>query len=390
MRILWVSNSGVPTAYGQQTALFIPRIRAAGHEVAIAATVGCDGAPRRADDGTLVLPRVADPFGNDVVLGHFDHVGADVLVSLVDPHVLSPEIYSQVPWCAWAPIDCSPLSPLAARSLRAARWIWSPSRFGVEQVKAARLSASYMPHGVDSTTTYYPRERVGARRALARELDVDLDKKFLVVMVAANRENPSRKGFQEAFSAFVAFRAKHPDAVLYLHTEMTGVCGGIDLVDLVARVLGDGLADAVLYPPQYRMACGMLGTDFLANVYSSADVYLSASHGEGFGLPVLEAALCGCPGIVVKNTAQPEVCRVGWLVDGTVYQPHAGIPICRVRPDVGGLVAALELAYEARGDEALRVRTRESAFEFDVDTVFEKYMKPALEAIEHEIGGGIQ
>ena len=44
----------------------------------------------------------------------------------------------------------------------------------------------------------------------------------------------------------------------------------------------------------------------LARLYSSADVLLSLSYAESFGLTVAESFACGTPAIVYDNTAQPE------------------------------------------------------------------------------------
>lgn len=51
----------------------------------------------------------------------------------------------------------------------------------------------------------------------------------------------------------------------------------------------------------------------LAEIYSAADVYVSLSREETFGMTTLEAASCGTPVIVLKGTACEEVGqRYGW------------------------------------------------------------------------------
>lgn len=63
----------------------------------------------------------------------------------------------------------------------------------------------------------------------------------------------------------------------------------------------------------------------LARIYSSVDAYVSASRGEGFNLPAMEAAACGRPVIVPGNTCHPEL-----------FGPHAYIFDCegeRVYPE---------------------------------------------------------
>jgi glycosyltransferase involved in cell wall biosynthesis len=43
---------------------------------------------------------------------------------------------------------------------------------------------------------------------------------------------------------------------------------------------------------------------------------ISPSHYEGFGLPPVEAMLCGCPTIVSNSSAMPEICGDGALQCG--------------------------------------------------------------------------
>ena len=44
----------------------------------------------------------------------------------------------------------------------------------------------------------------------------------------------------------------------------------------------------------------------IAKVYQSADIFISTSWWEGFGLPPLEAMACGCAVITSKSGGEPE------------------------------------------------------------------------------------
>ena len=44
----------------------------------------------------------------------------------------------------------------------------------------------------------------------------------MVGIVAVNKGAPSRKSLAEMIEAFAIFRARHDDALLYLHTELLG------------------------------------------------------------------------------------------------------------------------------------------------------------------------
>lgn len=381
MRVLLVSNGpSSATGYGQQAALFCPRIRKARHEVVIFAFTA-QGSPTTTPDGFLQLPRVAHPFGNDIVVEHFRQSRAQVAISLIDPFALDPEKYSQFPWCSWAPIDSDPIFPGNAHALQSARWIWAMSRFGEKALKDVGLGekTSYVPHGVDSQV-FIPQNRDVARRTIEQATGAKLAGRFLVVMVAANKSNPARKGFFEAFSAFKAFSDSHPEAVLYVHSETSHAFNGEELPAIVDLVKLS--RDKVIWVPQYPYLTGSIPPSFLANVYSAADVFFSASHTEGFNIPLVEAQLCGCPVIVPNNSAQAELCLVGELVECTDYM-SLGHVVWK-RPKVDALVAALEWSHRQQGPD-IRAKARERALAYGADTVFSSYMLPALKKIERDL-----
>lgn len=63
----------------------------------------------------------------------------------------------------------------------------------------------------------------------------------------------------------------------------------------------------------------------MATIYSAVNCYASASRGEGWNLPVCEAAACGVPVIVPNNTSHPEVVGgAAWTFDteGTKIDPE--------------------------------------------------------------------
>lgn len=371
MRILWVSNApDMPTGYGNQTAIFVPRLREAGHEVAIFGLAGCEGAPREWN-GFKIYPRAADPWGNDIVLGHADHFKADLIFTLMDPHVFDPNVYGRKPWCAWTPVDGDPLQ-IATRNVlkheNGPRWVWVMSDYGRRQFPLT--NPTYVPHGVDHKV-FCIRDREESRKALGLPLDA-----YIVLMVAANNSRPSRKGFFEAFSAFRIFAESNKKALLYVHSIASGVFGGEDL-PMVANTVGHM---PIRYAPQYEYVCGLLGSDHMVSLYSAADVYLSASHGEGFGIPVVEAGMCGLQSIVPLNSAQSEVALVGRKATVNRYMHIEGTLWGRPRI----IALAEELSYELLKytKEAIRNIFIEK---FSADYVFDRYMQSAFQQIEAEL-----
>lgn len=100
----------------------------------------------------------------------------------------------------------------------------------------------------------------------------------------------------------------------------------------------------------------------LAELYSVADIVLSLSRAETFGLTVAEGMACGTPAIVYNNTATPELIteQTGLVVD---------------TGDVDGVVAAVKtivLKGKRYYKDACRKRAEEC---FDKNKCFEKYLE---------------
>jgi glycosyltransferase involved in cell wall biosynthesis len=61
------------------------------------------------------------------------------------------------------------------------------------------------------------------------------------------------------------------------------------------------------FPKESTIFCGFVNNQQLAQLYNLATCFVSASLNEGFGMPQLEALLCGCPIITAHNSAMIEV-----------------------------------------------------------------------------------
>ena len=383
MKILW--HSGAPwagTGYGVQTALFTPRFRdLLGHDVDISATWGLGGDTLEWD-GIKVYP-ADERYGNATLAPLYDRVQPDVLVALLDSWILRPEIIKGRKVAVWAPVDHDPCPPAVAKFFHAsgARPI-AMSRFGEKALKAEGLDPLYVPHGVDTKQF-----RVAANTAEVRDaLKVPQDA-FLVGMVANNQGHaPPRKAFPQAIQAFAAFQKQHDDALLFLHTEMSGKRGrgpyqGIDLLGLLDRF--EIPINAIHWTDQVSHELG-IPPGYMVGLYNAMDVLLSPSYGEGFGVPIIEAQACGTPVIVTNWTSMPELCGAGWIVGGEpVWHtvPDGGADSFWMAPFVGDIIEALNQAYKARDDQGLREQAWRFAQGYDADYVTETYWKPVLEAL---------
>lgn len=388
MKISWVSNAPwARTGYGNQTNLFVPRLKRLGHEMAVTAFYGLEGGVLNWD-GIPVYPRAYHPYGNDVMAAHAVHFGADIMVSLIDAWVYEPSAFPPgIRWVPWFPIDHDP-APRAILNKVSRAWARLVySRFAERQMNNAGLDCFYVPHGVD-TEQFKPGDRAEMRANLKWPND-----KFIVGMVAANKGNPSRKAFVENIMAFKTMKAKHPDVMLYLHTVAGEENNGVnlpELLDLLGLTYGymgrdDPATKDVMFNDQYQALIG-LSDAYMRAVYNAMDVFLLASMGEGFGIPLVEAQACGCPVITGDWTANAELVFSGWKIgreDATPF--YTPIASWQFIPHVGAIAECLELAYRMKDNQDYRDTARRGALQYDADRVTEKYWKPVLETMQFEI-----
>ena len=328
-------------------------------------------------DGLTVYPRLRDPLGEDACIAHARDWGADVTFTCQDIWILDPgKLKKFRRWIPYLPIDSDPLMPETAERLPLAYDVVTYSRFGHRLLRASGFSSSYIPMGVD-TKTFVPMDRREARRHFQIPQGV-----YVFGMVAANLDNPSRKGFQEVLEAFQLFHREHPKSALFLHTNARDSRQGFPIGEYATAL---GLSEVVYGLPEYT-ATFKLGVADMARLYSTFDCLLAPSAREGFCLPIVEAQACGIPVIVNNTTSMPELVGAGaacdtgwkwWINRGTYAR----------QPDVRSLLDKMEEIY--RGDrEALAASARRFAVaNYDMDRIFETKWKPYLARLERRVVG---
>ena len=384
LRIMWYSNAPfVPTGYGTQTAQAVTRLIKEGHEVAIHAMYGLEGVSSNWN-GIKMYPRGMAPYSDDVLVAHgMDWANGNpklpsLIMTLFDVWPLKSKSLDMVKNIAsWVPIDHAPCPGDVVD------WCKKPnvkpiamSLFGQKMLNDADVECFYAPHGIESV--FNPKSKMvnGSRTFTGRELMGIPDDKFVVMMNAANKgASPSRKSFAENLLAFGIFAQDKPDAILYLHTEKDGAMGGVNLEHLLHAC---GIReDQYKIVDQYAYRTGF-PQQALASMYADADVLLSASMGEGFGLAVIEAQACGTRVIVSDFTAQPELVGSGWAVEvQPFWDAHQRSWFCI--PQVGSIVDALRHAYDApRGVDQVAV---DFAQAYNADAVWEAHWKPVMKGL---------
>ena len=380
MRILWHGvNHQFKTGYANQTNLFTPALVNAGHEVAINAILS---QYNTGIDGNGIVNYANGPrnqfMGNDLLLSHVKAYKPDIVISMTDPFVCKPEVFDKVNWYPFVMVDSDPYSWENMEALKAAKKPISPTRHAQKVLADAGMDSFYCPLAID-TDTFKPIDRDQARQEVAASLHIDLADKFFVVMNSANHSSPSRKNFGAAFKAWAMFQKDHPDAVLYVHAEVTGTMylGGEDL----QRIIDLYGCTNVYFPPQYDYWSCTIPASWLNTLYNAADVFLHTARGEGFGLPIVEAQAAGCPVIVPGFGAMAENCFTGEWCKGMRWMYHSGAEQYLV--DVDSVVNALR-SYCVR-PVAQSFSVSEQVQNFDIKRVMADHMLPMLEEIAADL-----
>lgn len=378
------SNSpGQPTGYGIATEALVSRLKRAGADVASISNYGHEGTKTtyQTPHGEIpVYPRGADIYSNDSAILSHKHWRAinrkqpDLLITLYDVWVFKGKGWDDLNVASWTPIDHTPVPPAVAQwSAKSNVTPLAMSRFGQGELQAKGIDALYIPHSVD-TKIFKPTGSIGGR-PIEDYMGIPKDR-FVVGMNAANKAAGliHRKAFGENLMAFSIFAKKHPDAILYIHSDPVSQHGW-NLMAL-GQLLGIPVDNmAFVDPVSYRFG---ISQQDLAGIYSSMDVLLATSYGEGFGVPTVEAQACGVPVIMSDFAASPELLGDGWLVGGQPLYDNAQQAFFNV-PSVPQIVDALEEAYN-RGKETSK-KAIKFAKDFDHDVVWDKHWVPALDKL---------
>lgn len=371
-RILLIADCGVPSGFGTVTAeIFTRLVRDFGHEVHVLAINW------RGDTADLpfrfYLPTQLDGFdtlGQSRYVELVAKVMPDIIFFINDPSVVlncltnnkydpdrvlwrgvqSGETEYKPPILAYMPIDGydSPKSwdILAERATRIAM-----THFG----QAAMPEAPVVWHGVDQTI-FKPQDKKEAKLALGFDPD-----RFLVLRVD---KNSFRKDYPDTWRALRPLMNKYTDIDAHFHCLPRTSDGN----DLMAFAWNDeGIRDRLSFSPQLTGYTGW-SIENIATLYAAADLFVSTSWGEGFGLTLLEAMAAGTPVIATDCSAISEVVGDGGLLIPPQGRIAAPMGQDQCLPDVPAFTSAIEHFYQSAGlRKSLRAKAIKQAARFSWD-----------------------
>lgn len=312
MRLLIVSDSpDAATGFGTASAHLLPRLARAGFDIDLLAIYAYGSGIRVTDWGTAFPVDRSDSMGFLRLASVIERGPAAVV--LMHELVYCQEWARRLRAAGWAgpivgyfPVYGPVFSPMEKAGLRLMDERVTLSTYGAQVVEGLGYRATSIHLGVD-TERFKPAPSP-LRRRLRREMG--WNGKFVVAYVARNRWNKQQPKLMKA--ARILDDAGDRDFLFYLHCVPTpgpphwvpgqgAVTQEYDLVSL-RRYLG--LEGIVCFPDELTDQNEGIPQDRLIQRLQAADCVAHVAHGEGFGLPLVEAMACGLP---VVHTADGRV-----------------------------------------------------------------------------------
>lgn len=382
--LLWSNAPWALTGYSGQIRGLLPRLQDFGYDVAVAANFGLGGASLEWR-GIPVYPLYEQRQNADVIGYYARHFDADLVLSLYDVWALPKDTRRLLPcpWIALVPVDGAPVSEPMMERLRTVDYPVAFSKFGLRELEKAGVEADYVPLAIDTRKFSWADNKERARIHLGIPTEV-----FLITVVGANKGFPPRKSWPEILDAFVRFRERHADAMLYLHTTKVPYGSGGEGMhfDNLMRQL-EIPRGAIAFPDQGALAVGVPDEE-MVEVYRASDVMLLPSRGEGFGLPVIEAQACGCPVIVQNCSSMPELTVNGVIIEPLQRQWLPQLSYFWAFPSIERITEALEQIYNWPEDYRRQMREEGLEFvrtEYDWDMVWKRYWVPFISRVEETL-----
>jgi len=168
--------------------------------------------------------------------------------------------------------------------------------------KPMKFNLDVIYHGTD-TTAFHPipeKEKMEFKKMYFQRARIEPETTYIVGVVARNQ---MRKDIPRAMRIFKEFQKRRPDSMLYIHAKEQDVWGSLSEY---ARNFNLELGKDWIFPGNFSENQGY-PIDVLNKIYNVMDVQISASNGEGWGLPITEAMSAKVLNIAPNITSIPEL-----------------------------------------------------------------------------------
>lgn len=306
-------------------------------------------------EGIPVYP-LGKGFGDSAeIKAYYKEFNPDIVISLGDVQMVEKLVYEmedyvfRSKWIHWLPVDGEPYPEIFDDQIQNMEHLVVLSDFGYDVYKDKVKTGLYkIYHGIDQEL-YRPIEDKNILRAKQ-----GLHNRFACLMVAQNQWRKNIPAMIEAFAKFAKDK-KNVDLIIHTKPVSVGAAQGWNIYELIGQhnLSGKVRISAESYTPVK-----------MNRLYNCANLFVSSSQGEGFGLPHVEAMMSGVPLLLPDYTTSreqilpdnDETRRCGELIKVASFQTQSGVNIKRAIIDTDDCAEKLQMYYEdwLQGETKLR------------------------------------
>ena len=284
-------------------------------------------------------------FGKPEFSKHFREVEPDIVFTLMDLYMCQwlveyKKKYNFL-WICYLPIDGEPLPEYWKNILPHIDLIVAMSKYGERLLNEAGYACAYVPHGVN-TDIFKPYPKRGA---VFREKFGIPDDFFISLFLNRNQH---RKNIPDLVDAYKIFAHDKFDVYLYFHCALREDMGWNIPVFLRQKKIINKCAYTTGVNPELGV-----NLDTLIDIINAADIFVSTTTGEGYGLTGAECMACEKPGVITDYTTSRELYEGhGKLipVDRYVRLPDKTRGVYAGYPNVKKFAEAMDFYYHNRDE----------------------------------------
>ena len=265
---------------------------------------------------------------------------------------------------------------------------------GYDEIKKKVPGLIYIPDSVDETI-FKPLSQ--DERLFNRNVVGFKDDQYIIM---SNNRNSARKDIPAIIRAFARVKKEIPKAHLYLHcspvdiwmqpevsTDLLAVASALKLTYAAqdSRIVDADISFPVAFTPHHGYPQSTVN-----QIYNCADLFVSVSISEGFGVPPVEALFAGIPVLIPGHTGFSGICEATGIKPVSSYQDYrTNVAKCAVYPvNEDDLVNRIMDCYNKKDKTSFKLeideQSRLARQTFSKTNVIQKYWRPLISDVKKE------
>lgn len=308
-------------------------------------------------DGIVRLPvygnRGTEPFLSGI-MNHINTFKPDVFMPISDPFLMKRDKidlidFGNIRVIPYFMLDSNSFPDNSREFCDKAEFILTASQHAVDIFKSEGYDARLLYHGVNFNE-FQP--LTSKERKKFKELNgIDQNKK---VFLTVGRNQPRKRHLRliEAIAKFNScYKDKKDDVVFLIHaSETNSEVWNLPKVMERLSIKYNVDMDNIIFTKDHRLGEGLNTNDFI-KMWNCADYYITASSGEGFGLPIAEAMASKKLVLAPDNTTHTEFLSNGRgvLIDNDGFS-YVGFGLRNELVSINGMAATIKCVLEEDSD----------------------------------------